>query len=426
MLKKAFFGLGTPQIEYQRLNPAVREPRQVPLPGRATLLLEGSPNGTAAGVKVGDRIKTGQPFAPQGAPTPRGVSTVTGTVAAVEPFAGDFGRAFTAVTIDVDSKEEIDEAFAAVSATPTLESAAGYLDMAPGDPPMHLFGDPDNPIRTIVVYGGNTDLLVTTNQFVIETEIEAITKGIAALKAIAGVEDVIIAVPRDLVPGFGHVGATFKAVDTVYPAGLPRMIMADVLARPVPAGKSPADLGVAFFSAEAAAAIGKAYATGRVPVDKILTFVDKDGNAHLVRTRIGTPVGDIFKLFGVEAGELDRIILGGPMTGSAIYSESHPVQPGTDCLMIQAREDVPHVSDYPCVNCGECNRVCPARIAVNMLVRFLEAGQYEAAADEYDLHSCVECGLCSFVCVARIPIFQLIRLAKHELARLAAAEETNA
>ena len=55
-----------------------------------------------------------------------------------------------------------------------------------------------------------------------------------------------------------------------------------------------------------------------------------------------------------------------------------------------------------------------------MLVRFLEAGQYETAADEYDLYSCVECGLCSFVCVARIPIFQYIRLAKYELARVAA------
>jgi electron transport complex protein RnfC len=291
---------------------------------------------------------------------------------------------------------------------------------------LSLFQNPEKPIRTIVVYGGNTDLLVTTNQFVVESEIDAITRGIAVLKEMTGVEDVILAVPRDLVPGFGHTGATFKAVDTVYPSGHPVMIMADVLGRPVPAGKTPEDLGVAFFTAEATASIGRAYATGRVPVSKILTFVEKDGTAHLVSARVGTPVGDIFKLYGVEAWELDRIIFGGPMTGSAIYSEGHPVQPDTDCLMIQAREDIPHVSDYPCVNCGECNRICPTKIAVNMLVRFLEAGQYETAADEYDLYSCVECGLCSFVCVARIPIFQYIRLAKYELARMAAAEETNA
>jgi electron transport complex protein RnfC len=57
-----------------------------------------------------------------------------------------------------------------------------------------------------------------------------------------------------------------------------------------------------------------------------------------------------------------------------------------------------------------------------MLVRFLEAGQYEEAADNYDLYSCIECGLCSFVCVSKIPIFQYIKLAKYELERAAASE----
>jgi len=82
-------------------------------------------------------------------------------------------------------------------------------------------------------------------------------------------------------------------------------------------------------------------------------------------------------------------------------------------------------SDYPCINCGDCVRTCPAQIAVNMLVRFLEAGQYEQAADNYDLYSCIDCGLCSYVCVSKIPIFQYIRLAKYELDRAKTAEATD-
>jgi electron transport complex protein RnfC len=61
-----------------------------------------------------------------------------------------------------------------------------------------------------------------------------------------------------------------------------------------------------------------------------------------------------------------------------------------------------------------------------MLVRFLEASQYEAAADSYDLYSCVECGLCSYICVSKIPIFQYIKLAKYELERAQTSEEANA
>ena len=72
--------------------------------------------------------------------------------------------------------------------------------------------------------------------------------------------------------------------------------------------------------------------------------------------------------------------------------------------------------------------MCPARIQVNLLVRFLEAGFYEEASQAYDLDACLECGLCSYVCVSKIPIFQYIRLAKHELERMAmeemAAQET--
>jgi electron transport complex protein RnfC len=64
-------------------------------------------------------------------------------------------------------------------------------------------------------------------------------------------------------------------------------------------------------------------------------------------------------------------------------------------------------------------------VGVNLLVRFLEAGQYQEGADMYDLYSCVECGLCSFVCAARIPILQYIKLAKFELAREVPAEEEN-
>jgi electron transport complex protein RnfC len=103
-----------------------------------------------------------------------------------------------------------------------------------------------------------------------------------------------------------------------------------------------------------------------------------------------------------------------------------PIRPDTDAILVQDRDDIVLSSDYPCINCSNCIPVCPAKIQVSMLVRFLAAGQYQDGADLYDLYSCVECGLCSYVCVSRIPILQYIKLAKFELARTIPVEEENA
>ena len=225
--------------------------------------------------------------------------------------------------------------------------------------------------------------------------------------------------------GYGHIGAEVKALTPTYPAALPAMIMQNELGRVVPVGKSCEDLGVCFFTVEAVVSIAGAFESGTLPATKTLTVIAKEGTQRLIQAAIGTPVGDILKAFNIAVNEKDRIVLGGPMTGSAIYSLDYPVQPDTDAITVLDHSTAAYVSDYPCINCGECVRACPAQIQVQMLVRLLEAGQYEEAADSYDLYSCIECGLCSYVCVSKIPIFQYIRLGKYELDRAKTSEATD-
>ncbi len=265
--------------------------------------------------------------------------------------------------------------------------------------------------------GADSDLLIGTNQSIVKSRLDAVKKGIGILRDITGIDKIILITAGESMQGFGHIGAQVKNIDTAYPAALPQMIMKNVLGEVVPAGKTCADLGVCFMTAEAAASIGKAFSDGQIPVRKIVTLVTKDGNQRLIETVIGTPIRDILNTYGVSINEEDRIMFGGPMAGSAVYSLDHPVLPDTNGIVVIDRSDAAYASDYPCINCGECVRVCPARIQVHMLVRFLEAGHYEEGADNYDLFSCIECGLCSFVCVSKIPIFQYIKLAKYELDR---------
>ena len=429
MIKRPFVSLTKPRIKTQQLEITAPEPREVSPTENVTLLLESpyDPSGIRDTVAIGkgETVKTGQKLSLSGDSSTYVVSTVTGTVSSVSSFVGDFGRLYTAISIDVSEEEEMDDQFEKVAEDPTMEAAQSFLAGLPGSPSFKSFSDPDKPINTIIVCGVDGDLLLATNQYALASGTDAIKNGIKILKKITGVDNVIIIVPPHLMQEGAATGAEARTVDIEYPATLPHAIMQNALGRMVPAGKSFEDMGVCFFSAEAVAAVGTAFNTGRMPFAKMLTLVKKDGSQTLVSAVIGTPIRDIFSAFDISVNEGDRIILGGPMTGSSIYSEDYPVQPDTNGIMVQDKGDIPLVSDYPCINCGECVRTCPVKVPVNMLVRYLEAGQYEDAAEEYDLYSCIECGLCSFVCVSKMPIFQYIKVAKYELGRMSLAEAMN-
>ena len=427
MVKKAFWGLSTSQINYEMLPVHLPETEKIPTPQRITLL---HPKNNALNVPstlaIGDAVKTGEKLSLYPDQNDYVISPVTGTIAALSPYTGDFGKSYIAIAITPEGDEIIDDTFQQQSQSPTLELLCEYLVGAPGNPPLRLLADSNGGINTIIIRGLDPDPTVATSQYIAQSRFNDLKKGIQILKQVASVRDIILITAGESVQGYGHIGAQVKGVKTTYPSALPHMVMKDVLGQVVPAGKTCEELGVCFITAEAVISIGSAFESGQIPTSKILTYIQKDGTRKIVETCIGTPIRDILEAYGETVNEFDRIILGGPMTGSAVYALEHPVQPDTDSIIVMDRDKAAYVSDYPCLNCGECVRTCPAQIQVHMLVRYLEANQYENAADSYDLHSCIECGLCSYVCVSRIPIFQYIKLAKYELKRAMTPEAADA
>ena len=119
---KTFFGLGKPGLRYATLPPRLAGPEVVPA-GTSVTLLHPGPAGrrTPAALKIGDTVKTGQRLALYGG-ADYVIAPVTGTVAAVAPFAGDFGRDETAITITASSMETIDDQFADARREPSPET----------------------------------------------------------------------------------------------------------------------------------------------------------------------------------------------------------------------------------------------------------------------------------------------------------------
>ena len=427
MIKKAFWGLSTPAINYEMLPVHLPETEKIPTPQRITLFHPKNDTlNVPAAWGIGDPVKTGEKLSLYPDQNDYVISPVTGKIASLSPYTGDFGKSYIAITIAPDGNEIIDDTFQQQIQSPTLELLSGYLTGAPGNPPLSLLADSKGAINTIIIRGLDPDPTVATSQYIAQSRFNDLKKGIQILKQVADVRDIILITAGESVQGYGHIGAQVKGVKTTYPSALPHMVMKDVLGQVVPAGKTCEELGVCFFTAEAVISIGSAFESGQLPTSKTLTFIKKDGTRKIIEARLGTPIADILQTCGETVNEFDRIIFGGPMTGSAVYALEHPVQPDTDSIIVVDRDKAAYVSDYPCINCGECVRICPAKMQVHMLVRYLEANQYEEAADSYDLYSCIECGLCSYVCVSRIPIFQYIKLAKYELERAKAPEAADA
>ena len=90
-----------------------------------------------------------------------------------------------------------------------------------------------------------------------------------------------------------------------------------------------------------------------------------------------------------------------------------PVTKATDHV-IAARNDEARDGDeeWPCIRCGACADVCPARLLPQDLLRRSKTDDF-GQLDILGLSDCIECGCCDVVCPSQIPLTENFRDAKH-------------
>lgn len=425
MIKRSFFSLAGPKLTYPILTARPVAPVEIPIPERAQVILNRYFTGPM-GLRIGDNVRTGQRIEFKGEDQGYFVSPVTGSVTGISAANGYMGKNLTAISIRVAAQDVWDEEFRLSEQLPEEERAARFLYSLPGQPDFGFIAGLRGSLKTIVVCGPDKDLLVSTGAYVVKNRMDELKKGFAILRKLFDKSRILFVLPEEQRIEGAVDGIEVKGLPAIYPQFFPALIMKKVLGIELPTGVSCDEMGVGFISAEAVAELGNAFSLGRVPVDKIVTVIKKDCSIVHVKARIGTPVKDLLDTLKIETGKGDRLIAGGPMAGITLDSADAPVTADTDAVMVQDAGQAPVISDNHCVNCGECVRVCPANVPVNMLIRVLENRLYDEAVRAYDLLSCIECGLCTYVCTAAIPIFHYVMLGKYEYDRARSAEVQNA
>jgi Na+-translocating ferredoxin:NAD+ oxidoreductase subunit C len=420
MIKRSFFTLTKPEFRYDLLEEPLKEPESIPVPDNLILLLNEPMDSTKqALIKKGDSVIKGEKLCLYEDSTEYTITPVAGLIDSIDIYFDDLGNTATYLVIKKDQNDKADAA--TFDLKEDIDSVDKYFRTLPGAPSLEGLANKKNKINTIIITCTDSDLLETTSQYVASQFSNEIKQGVQILKKLTNVPRLCVTVPEN-----SKIKKEFETMQVFetslkYPSNLKAIVLKNHFNIILPAGQASEDAGVCFISAEAVASLGKAYKTKSANFEKHLTIIDKQGKRHRVTATIGTSLGKIFKKLSIHINDGERILIGGPMHGTATYTLHHPVQPGMNTIIIQDKSVISQISDSACINCGKCVQICPANIPVNILVRYLEADQYEDAADKYDLESCIECGLCAYVCTAKIPLFQHIKLGKHELSTLKAS-----
>ncbi len=228
---------------------------------------------------------------------------------------------------------------------------------------------------------------------------------------------------RSAAASAGAPEAEFVVLPTLYPSGAEQTLLAAVTGVEVPRGRLPADVGLLCQNVGTAAAIARYLRTGEPLTSRILTVTGSGiSQPRNLEARIGTPIATLVEACGGYVGEPQRLIAGGGMTGRAVGSDAVPITKGINCVVVATAEDLyPSEPELPCIRCGDCAAVCPARLLPQQLHRAVLAGDRELLT-RHGLLDCIECGCCDYVCPSRIQLTERFHAAKLE-ERLRHAEQ---
>ncbi|WP_089724073.1 electron transport complex subunit RsxC [Candidatus Thiosymbion oneisti] len=391
-------------------------------------------------VRVGDWVLKGQRIAePQGYMSAPVHASSSGMVVAVEerPVPHPSGLGGTCIVIRTDGLDQWArrpkplENYKDLDASTLRERIrwAGIVGLGGAAFPTSVKLDPEphQPIRTLILNGAECEPYITCDDMLMREHAGRIVQGasivmhlLGARECLIGIEDnkpqaiaaMRLAVAESDIRKFTQV----CAIPTLYPSGGEKQLIRALTGKEVPTKGTPAQIGILCQNVASLAAVAEAVITGKPPIARYITLsgrgIKEPRNFEVL---IGTPVADLIRAAGGFAGEVRKLVLGGPMMGFTLNSEQVPVTKGTNCILALTDQEAPAPRPaQPCIRCGKCAEVCPVSLLPQQLYWYAWSKDLDKVRD-YKLFDCIECGCCSQVCPSHIPLVQYYRYAKAEI-----------
>ncbi len=259
---------------------------------------------------------------------------------------------------------------------------------------------------TLIINCLNPDPGVCWAEPMLLTHVRHFMTGLDMLRRLSTARRIVLAVPED----FKQLKFSDLEVATV-PSHYPASIN-DLVIKAVTGQERPNNVGI--VGVHNVWSLGRVAITRRPLIETVITIGSLHHNGNYI-VYDGSTVGELFDFAGVQLHSGDTIVRGGPLRGESIDRLDRSITKGAIGLFLVEKGTIPPMEGHsPCVSCGSCVSICPARLRPDLLSRYAEFGLHQRSLEQH-ISCCLECGLCGYVCIARRPVLQYIRLSKYLL-----------
>jgi len=284
------------------------------------------------------------------------------------------------------------------------------------------------PLEYLILNGVECEPYISCDDLLMREQAAEVLGGAQILMHALALTDCFVVIESDKPEAISAIGEalaelndariTLKQVPTIYPSGGEDQLVQLVTNLEVPSGGLPTDVGCVVQNVGTAAAIYRWICEGEPLISRVTTVTGPGISSPMnVMARIGTTVADIISFAGGYTPVADQLIIGGPMCGKSVTTDSVPVVKATNCVLV-LNQASPLGDEQPCIRCGECATVCPIQLLPQQLFWYACADNEEKLRS-HGLTDCIECGCCDLVCPSHIPLTADFRNAKARIQELA-------